>query len=98
MAFRLRSENLYAKGYVITLPDGRQLLKRDKPSYTPLANKDRTHVIREGDKPWILGYRYYKDDKRWHLILDVNRMFNPFELEVGREIVIPDLDVIRAGQ
>jgi len=98
MALLLKEENLFANGYVIELPDGRSLLKRDKPSYNPLANKDRTHIITEGDKPWILAYRFYGDDKRWHAIMDVNKIYNPFDLPIGLEIIIPDLDVLTAGQ
>lgn len=98
MALLLKSENLFAKGYIIELEDRRLLLKRDRPSYTPLANKDRTHIIKQGEKPWTIAYKFYGDDKWWHIIISVNNIFNPFELPVGLEIVIPDLDVIKVGQ
>lgn len=89
---------IYGKAYEIDLGDGRSLLKRDRPTYIPLANRDKTHIIRDGDTPWALAYKYFGNDKLWFNIIDANDIFNPFELPIGSEIVIPDIDVIRVGQ
>lgn len=94
----VRDNELYSKGYQINLPDGRSLLKRDKPVYVPLANRDRTVIIRDGDTPWALAYKFLGDDKKYFNILDANSIFNPFELTSGVELVIPDIDVVKVGQ
>lgn len=96
MSLILPSRNIYAKGYIITLADGSSLLKRTPASYTSSSAKDRTHVVKQGDTLYALAFKYYRDDQWWHILGDVNSVYNPFELEVGTELLIPDLDVIKA--
>lgn len=90
--FQVSPENLYSTGYIVELPDGRLLLKRNKVEYSPTADKDITHVVRDNDRIWDMSFRYYQKDLQWGVIADVNNVYNPFELEPGSEFIIPDLE------
>lgn len=89
---QVSANDLYATGYQVELPDGRLLLKRNKIVYSPTASKDTTHIVTDNDRIWDVAFRYYKDDKSWGIIADANRIYNPFELEVGTELVVPDFE------
>lgn len=95
---QLPKENLYADGFIITLEDGVQLLKRNKIDYQGRSTNDRVHNVVEEEKIWNIAYKYYGNSKWWHIIADANNIENPFELPVGGSILIPDLDTIIAGR
>lgn len=94
----LSEENIYAAGFIIDLGDGRQLLKRDKTVYTPSAANDQVHTLRDTEKLWNLAFARYGNSKWWHVICDVNGIFNPFEMDTGVDIVIPDIGPIKASR
>lgn len=89
--FQVSAENLYSTGYIVELPDGRLLLKRNKVEYAPTADKDITHLVKDNDRIWDIAFRYYQKDLEWSVIADVNKVYNPFELESGTEFIVPDL-------
>lgn len=95
---QLSEENIYASGYIIELPDGRSLLKRDKTTYIPSAANDRVHRLKELQKIWDLAGKYYGSSKWHHIICDVNAITNPFELPVGVDLIIPDIGPIKAAR
>ena len=90
--------NLYATGFIIELPNGKFLLKRSKYVYNPTAEKDITHTVTDNDRIWDIAFRYYNDPIMWAVIADVNSLYNPFELEVGAQLIVPDRDSITAQQ
>lgn len=96
MAIQLKEENLFATGYLVKFPEGDTMLFRDEVIYQPSAEKDRIHIVKQGDTIYGISYRWYGSDLWWHVIADVNKIYNPFELDLGLELIIPDLDVIRA--
>lgn len=87
--------DLYSTGYVIEFPDGKLLLKRTKFVYTPTAQKDITHIVKDNDRIWDIAFRYYRDALLYKIIADVNDIINPFELTIGQELVIPDIDKVK---
>jgi len=88
--------NPYSNGDIIVFDDGSQLLKRNQIEYTPSAGKDVVHTIIENDTIWGIANKFYGDDKWWYIIADANQLYNPLVLEIGMDLIIPDLDVIKA--
>lgn len=88
--------NPYSTASIISFADGSQSLQRPKLEYNPAANQDVTHTVKEEDTLWLLANFYYGDDKWWYVIFDVNNIYNPFDLMVGSDLVIPDLNIVRA--
>lgn len=98
LSLSLNEENIYAAGYIVEFSDGTKILKRDPIVYNPAANKDKTYTLKQSEHLWDLAFTNYNNSKWWHVLGDVNKIFNPFEIPVGTELIIPDLDVIRAGR
>jgi nucleoid-associated protein YgaU len=92
LSFQVSPNDLYSTGYIVQLPDGRQLLKREKYTSNSTTDKDITHTIKDNENIWDIASRYYQDDLYWKVIADVNNIENPFELTPGQEIIIPDID------
>ena len=84
-------ESLYDKGYIINYPNGEQSLQRDVLVYKEDI-EDGLYTIRDGDNLTMIAYKFYKDPLKWFVIADVNEIENPFNLEVGRDIIIPNLN------
>lgn len=95
MAILLNKNDLYSTGFVIELENAK-LLKRGKFNYNNATAGDESHVLKEGEYLWDLAYKFYGDSKLWWIIADTNDIYNPFELEIGVELVIPDFETINA--
>lgn len=93
---KLREENIYAAGYIINLENDRKLLKADALQYQPSAANDQGYVYKRDEMLWDIAYRFYGNSKWWFVIADINNIHNPFEIAEGTNLIIPDLDVIRA--
>ena len=93
----LRSNNPYSNpiGYIINYPEGDQSLERFKVNYVA-SDKDKLHTITEFDTLWNISFDYYGDSKFWWLIADANDIENPFEITPNSNIIIPDIDRIKA--
>ena len=94
-SLQVSPSDLYSSGYVIKLSDGRQLLKRVKMAYTPTSTRDITHIVKDNDRIWDIAFRYYRNPLLWKVIADVNDIMNPFELTIGQELTIPDIDKVK---
>ncbi len=55
-------------------------------------NKAETYVISKGETLWSISQKYYKKGSDWKRIADANNISNPAELEVGKSLVIPDME------
>lgn len=90
------SDNMYVTGFVIPLADNQFLLKRDKIQYDPTSTNDKTHRVKDAENIWDIAYRRYGNSKLWYIIADANPIacFNPFEMDTGVELIIPDLKKI----
>lgn len=84
-------QGLYDDGYILTYKEGDKSLQRDKLVYKEDI-EDEMHTIIEGDTLTRIAYRYYKDPLKWYIIADINEIENPFYLEIGEEIIIPNLN------
>lgn len=93
---RLKTDNLYADGFLIQLPNKNIILNRERIRYTPEVNDER-HTVIQGETLTGIAYRkyrYHTEDpaKYWWIIADANGILNPLDLTdyVGAEILIPD--------
>ena len=91
----LRQNNPYATGFIIE-QENRSLLKRPILVYPDFTQGDESHILKECDYLWDIAYKFYGDSKLWWVLRDVNNIFNPFELTIGHELIIPSLETVRA--
>jgi len=88
--------NPYLNGDIISFDDGSSILKRNTIDYNPSAGKDIVHTVMENDTIWGIANLKYGDDKWWYVIADANGLYNPFILTLGQDLIIPDLDIVKA--
>ncbi|WP_405909992.1 hypothetical protein OG742_40555 [Streptomyces sp. NBC_00828] len=75
-------------------PDGtevRYAKRRLLPPVTDEAEDTQAHTVSTGERPDLLGQRYFGDSAQWWQIADANPVLDPRELtaEPGSEIDIP---------
>lgn len=80
---------IYDDGFVVDYKEGDRSLHRKQYEYKEDIN-DKLYTVKEGDNITRLAFRFYKDPQKWFLIADVNKLFNPFILEIGQELIIPN--------
>ena len=85
-------DNMYSDGEIFNFSNGTSLLSREPINYI-ITPQDRVHVWIQGDLLPNVAYRYYDNPAFWYIIADVNDIQNPFEIEVGTELIIPDLEL-----
>lgn len=95
MAKTTRIDNPYTTGYIVNYKEGDQSLERFTLNYQP-AKDDILHPVTDSDTLGSLAYDYYGNSKYWWIIADINKIFNPFELTVNSNLIIPNLDRIKA--
>ncbi|WP_210574803.1 hypothetical protein [Streptomyces sp. GESEQ-4] len=76
------------------LPDGtevRYAKRRLLPPIEEAGDATQTHTVRTGERPDLLGQRYFGDPGQWWQIADANPVLDPQELtdEPGREVDVP---------
>ncbi len=57
------------------------------------SNSQSTHIIRANDNLYNLSKKYYKDESKWIMIYEANKnkMPAPHSLQIGQELLIPDI-------
>jgi hypothetical protein len=75
-------------------PDGtevRYAKRRLLPPTEEAGDDTQTHTVRTGERPDLLGQRYFGDPGQWWRIADANQVLDPRELtdEPGREVDMP---------
>lgn len=80
---------IYDNGILLTYPEENEASYLRVPyNYSPHPN-DKTHIVLEGERLDTIAYRYYKDSLKWYIIADTNDIINPFDLELGQNLIIP---------
>lgn len=78
---------------VHTLPDGTEVRYAKRRLLPPLPDPESTrpHVVTAGERPDLLGQRYYGDPEQWWRIADLNPVLDPRDLTAhpGRVIDVP---------
>ncbi|WP_409473052.1 hypothetical protein [Streptomyces sp. HC307] len=73
-------------------PDGTEVRYTKRRLLPPLDGGDtQERTVAAGDRPDLLGQRYYGDPAQWWQIADANPVLDPRELtdEAGRTIDVP---------
>jgi hypothetical protein len=86
----LRENNPYSLSNIILLPDDSVVLEAKDLVYTK-SDRDRYFTTIQGDSLWAIAGEAYGDSKYWWLIAKVNNIDEPFEVEPGLTLLIPDL-------
>jgi hypothetical protein len=74
------------------LPDGTEVRYAKRRLLPPLAQEEtQGHTVGAGERPDLLGQRYFGDPGQWWRIADANPVVDPDELtrEAGRVVRIP---------
>lgn len=79
---------------VHTLPDGTEVRYAKHRLLPPLPGEERTvpYPTRAGERPDLLGQRFFGDPEQWWRVADLNPVLDPRELtnESGRRIAVPE--------
>lgn len=86
--------DLYKKGFVIQYEDNDEIsLERKRVDIITDIN-DSIHIVKEDDTIESISYQYYKNSFLWYIIADVNDIDNPFFLDLGSSLTIPNINTI----
>lgn len=80
----------YIRAKQINFKDGTAVLEREQYELTETMDS-RVYIVIQGDNLTNIAYKFYNEPLYWYLIADVNKIFNPFELEIGQTLIIPNL-------
>lgn len=55
-------------------------------------NKVTVHIVSDGETLFSIADKYYDDFRKWYLIAEKNPLvINPFKLQIGSELIVPDI-------
>jgi len=60
------------------------------PRVFTLSSADRYHTVKDGQSLVDISTRYYGTPANWDIIAEVNSIINPFVLETGAVLFIPN--------
>jgi len=95
MSINVRIDNPYILGYKVSYPEGDESLERFQLNYVA-SQKDKLHRVLSYDTLWNLAFDYYGNSKWWWVIADVNKLESAFDLVTNSNLIIPDLDQVKA--
>lgn len=77
-----------ASNYVLEY-DNNNILITEYNTSTTIADGDTYHLIGKQDTLENLANKYYQDSNKWYIIALKNGIIDPFNLEVGKQLIIP---------
>jgi nucleoid-associated protein YgaU len=85
------SNNLYYNALVVRYPEGDLALERN---INILGDDigDKLYTVIEGNSLTQLANFFYGDSGLWYVIADKNNIDNIFSLEVGVNLIIPNIN------
>lgn len=78
----------YSKALIISYEEGDFSLERSQ-LVLPESSLDTIYTIKDEDKLTDIAQFHYGDGKWWYVIADKNDILDIFNLETGKEIIIP---------
>lgn len=90
----LRENNPYSNGSIYLFVEGDFLLDRTPIEYEQSIT-DKYVVIKDGEDLSKISFDNYGNSKWWWVIYDVNQLDDPFVLNTGDLLVIPELNRIK---
>jgi nucleoid-associated protein YgaU len=88
----LTNDDLYSNGYYVQFDDGTKLLKRDKIVF-PNSQTNNYRPIQGGETLSSISFDEYSNSKLWWNIADNNNIFNPFDIQPGTGLNIPNISI-----
>lgn len=88
----LRTDNPYSIGEVLTI--GTEVMLERTPIIYQKSPLDRQYEVLGNQKLTDIAFEAWGNSKLWWILDDVNDIENPFELEPGIILLIPDLDAV----
>jgi nucleoid-associated protein YgaU len=79
--------DLYSTADIYTFPDGSELVERIPK--TQISRILTNHILLGGETLQDLSDRYYGKTNNWQNIADANLILNPYDIEVGTNLIIP---------
>lgn len=52
---------------------------------------DILYVVKSNDTLEDLAIKFFEDSRKWNKIAEINKIINPFDLELGSTLIIPSL-------
>lgn len=83
--------DLYSNGITINYQEGDTSLQR-KTIVHKEDLEDKSYIIRQDDTLSSISNKFYNEPLYWYIIADVNNIDNPFILETGKSIIIPNIN------
>lgn len=89
------SRDLYNRSTYIEFDGGEILIERVPYNSDNFGDSGNIlHTLIQDENLTRLAHKYYGEPLYWYIIADANNIINPFELEVGQILLIPNLDKI----
>lgn len=57
-----------------------------------IESSQKIHKVAKGENLWQISVKYYGDGFKWVDVATENRLMNASEIEVGQELIIPNLE------
>lgn len=83
--------DLYSDSYTINYREGDSSLQRRAINHEADID-DKLYIVIQGDTITSIAYRFYRIPQYWFIIADANNLINPFNIEMGDSLIIPNLD------
>ena len=83
--------DLYSEGFIVNYKEGDKSIHHKMIMHKDSLN-DKSHRVILGDTLTGIAYKFYKNSSLWFYIADVNNIDNPFILETGKSIIIPNIN------
>lgn len=87
----MESRNLYEDSLVIRYYEGDVSLEAIEKESSDKIN-DVSHIVVEGESLQTIADLHYDDSRKWFYIARRNQLDDVFTLEIGTELIIPDLN------
>lgn len=87
-------KDIYQVGFIIDYIEGDRSIERI-PIEHETTTDDFLHVVKQDETLTSIAHLYYGFSRSWYVIADTNNIINPFELEIGQSLVIPNKKLIQ---
>jgi nucleoid-associated protein YgaU len=87
-------EDIYNDNFIIDYNEGDRSRERIPIEHDTTID-DVLHTVIQDETLISIADLYYNFSRAWYVIADVNNIINPFELEIGQSLIIPDKKFIR---
>jgi nucleoid-associated protein YgaU len=87
-------KEIYNENFIIDYKEGDRSKERIPIEHNTTID-DLLHIVTQDETLISIAHLYYGFSKVWYVIADVNNIVNPFELEIGQSLIIPNEKLIK---